>query len=85
MSHILIKLLQESGLNRDADLKKRLDVTDAAELQRLAGMTPKPVAAADRAEGGSNMHLSQRWMFDVLPPSSLAEDAAQPAPKVPQQ
>lgn len=31
-------MLSHSGLHRDADLRKRLDVTDASELEKLAGV-----------------------------------------------
>jgi hypothetical protein len=87
VSQIILKMLQNSGLHRDHDLKKRLDVTDAAELERLAGVSSKRVQNRCLRDGRGNhvgnVHLNQQWMFDVLPPSSLAEDRARPAPQFP--
>jgi hypothetical protein len=88
VSQIILKMLQNSGLHRDSDLKKRLDVTDAAELERLAGVSSKRVQNRCLRDGRDNrvgnVHLNQQWMFDVLPPSSLAEDGrSRPAPQQP--
>jgi hypothetical protein len=88
VSQVILKLLQNSGLHRDSDLKKRLDVTDAAELERLAGVSSKRVQNRCLRDGRGthvgNVHLNQQWMFDVLPPSSIADDrASRPAPQFP--
>ena len=86
-SQIILKMLSDSGLHRDADLKKRLELTDAAELERLAGVSSKRVQNRclrdPRGTHVGNVHLNQQWMFDVLPPSSLADDRTRPAPQFP--
>jgi hypothetical protein len=88
VAQIILKMLQQSGLNRDSDLSKRLDVTDASELERLAGVSSKRVQSRCLRDGRGthvgNVHLNQQWMFDVLPPSSIADDRApRPAPQTP--
>ena len=88
VSQIILKMLGDSGLHRDSDLRKRLDVTDAAELERLAGVSSKRVQNRCLRDGRGahvgNVHLNSQWMFDVLPPSSLADDRApRPAPQTP--
>ena len=86
-------MLKHSGLHRDADLRKRLDVTDASELEKLAGVVsartsgraPQRCLRDVRGQNGAaNVHGGQRWMFDVLPPSSV-DGGQTPAPAMPQQ
>lgn len=85
-------MLSHSGLHRDADLRKRLDVTDASELEKLAGVVTARTSgrAPQRClrdvrghNGAANVHGGQRWMFDVLPPSSVNGEQS-PGPAVPQ-
>lgn len=83
VSQTILGMLSKSGLHRDTDLRKRLDVTDAGELEKLAGATgPSPGGgrAPERClkdvhgkHGAASVHVNQQWMFDVLPPSSFAD------------
>eukprot|EP00892_Ulva_mutabilis_P008873 jgi/Ulvmu1/6358/UM029_0066.1 len=88
VSQTILGMLSRSGLHRDTDLRKRLDVTDAAELEKLAGATG-PHAGGGRAperclkdvhgkHGAASVHVNQQWMFDVLPPSSFADGTGRP-------
>ena len=77
VSQIVLQMLSASGLHRDADLKRRLDVTDPVELERLAGSTAGKKGSGSRllrdGTRGTVGHVHQhtQWMFDVLPPNSL--------------
>jgi hypothetical protein len=79
VSQVILKMLQNSGLHRDSDLKKRLTVSDSAELERLAGVSSQRAQSRCLRDGRGkhvgNVHLNQKWMFDVLTPSSIAEKA----------
>lgn len=83
VSQTILSMLSKSGLHRDTDLRKRLDVTDGAELEKLAGVMG-PSGGGGRAperclkdvhgkHGAASVHVNQQWMFDVLPPSSFTE------------
>lgn len=86
VSQTILSMLSKSGLHRDTDLRKRLDVTDATELEKLAGATGPPAGGGRAPErclkdmhgkhGAASVHVNQQWMFDVLPPSSFADGAA---------
>lgn len=58
-SSILIDMIRSSGLDRDRDLRKRLDQTGAEELIRIAGLQPGQTigstggGAAARGGGGA--------------------------------
>lgn len=83
VSQTILSMLGKSGLHRDTDLRKRLDVTDAAELEKLAGVMGSAAGGGRAPErclkdvhgkhGAASVHVNQQWMFDVLPPSSFAE------------
>lgn len=83
VSQTILSMLGKSGLHRDTDLRKRLDVTDAQELEKLAGATGHAGGGGRAPErclrdvhgkhGVASVHVNQQWMFDVLPPSSFAD------------
>jgi hypothetical protein len=51
-SRIILEMIKSSGLDRDADLKKRLDVTGAQELIRIAGLAPSRVPSRVKSRAG---------------------------------
>lgn len=89
VSQTILSMLSKSGLHRDTDLRKRLDVTDAAELEKLAGVTGTAGGGGRAPErclkdvhgkhGAASVHVNQQWMFDVLPPSSFADGTGRPS------
>jgi hypothetical protein len=74
---VIMKMLTHSRLYRDSDLRKRLDVTSEAHLEVLAGLAraqpERLLRDVSGRHGTASVHVGQQWMFDVLPPNSIAD------------
>jgi hypothetical protein len=81
-SRIILEMIKSSGLDRDAELKKRLDVTGAQELIRIAGMTMSRVPSRVKSRGGppasaSTGALSAEFTPQIqLVPEGLTQDSS---------
>jgi hypothetical protein len=79
VSRLLLEMIHNSGLNRDRDLKKRLEQTGAEELIRIAGLQQGAKRVPKRIVDGPSARASKApsWTPDIqLIPHEMQGDGS---------